>query len=97
MLNATISNEDLTDVSLSTFEPRDRALIEAAVFLIAAKEVIASHEPLYAEMLSLQAHRLLEPLRERKRQEAEAAEERLKGEVGGIVEDIQKLLKRDAP
>jgi hypothetical protein len=91
MLNVNITNDDLTDVSLSTFEPRERASIEAAVLLIAAKEVIASYEPLYGEMLSVQAHHLLGPLRKRKHDEALAAQARLKDEVDGIANDIQKF------
>lgn len=92
MLNVKISNEDLTEASLSSFEPRDKALVEAAVFLIAAKEVLAPFEPFYGELLSLQAHRMLEPLRARKQKEAEASAEKVKEEVESITGDIRQFI-----
>jgi hypothetical protein len=87
----SLTNDDLSAESLSTLSPKDRAYVEAAVLIIAAKELIASHEPLYGEMLSVQAHHLLGPLRKKKTEDAAATAARLKSEVDDIAKDIQRF------
>jgi hypothetical protein len=86
-----LNNDDLSEESLSTLDPGDRAGVEAAVFLIAAKESLQDHHPLYAQALSVQAHMLLEPLLKRKQEQAALVAAKLKEEVDTIAQDILAL------
>jgi hypothetical protein len=86
-----LNNNDLSEESLSTLDTIDRARVKAAVFLIAAKESIELHEPLFAKALSVQAHMLLEPLLARKHEQAAAVAAKLKEEVNIIARDILAL------
>jgi hypothetical protein len=42
-----ITNDDITEEALSSLEPKDRAMVEAAVFLIAAQQTLRPFDLLY--------------------------------------------------
>ena len=90
-MNVYLSNDDLSEEALSTLGPRDRALVEAAVLIIAAKQTLETYEPLYARMLNAQADLLLEPAKLKKKAQAETIAARLKEEVDDIATEIIKL------
>jgi hypothetical protein len=87
-----ITNDDITEEALSSLEPKDRAMVEAAVFLIAAQQTLRPFDLLYAQSLSVQADLLLTPLKQKKMDEEAAMKAKIQAEVDEIAKDIQSLL-----